>query len=1033
MAIFSGIVAAIGSAFTAVSGFIGGLGAFGTFALKTVASFGVSLFAQRLGGNDDPVQASFGVSGQIQTAGDVARSFMLGLGATAGSMVYHNTWGVDNGTPNAFYTRVVALSDWPVAGLAAVWVNGEKATLDTANPHPQYGFPVMQYRTGGQDYCWVKFYDGTQTVADSFLTTRVSSAQRPYQTTRVGTGVAYAICTARTHPTLWTGWPTYLFVLNGIRLYDVTKDSTQGGSGPQRWSDPSTWGGDGDHLPAVQAYNLLKGLRYGSDWFYGLQGLSQPRLPSAHWRAQIAKCRALIAGPNGMEPTYRAGAEIEVSAPLADAIEGLNTASSGRLAEIGGIYKMHVGAPDAPVFSFDDGFILSSEEQSFTPFFGLADTVNGVTATHPSPAEGWKAKAAPPLYNATYEAEDGNRRLPTAVPLDFVSYDGQVQRLMKSALAEARRARRHTFSLPSDAWILEPGDTVEWSSSRNGYVDKLFRVDGVVDRANLDVLIDITEVDPTDYNWNQGTDYRPPVQGPVGPVRPAPQAIVDWFAAPSSIKDTVGVDRRPAILLAWDGTVDDVVAVQFEVRLKSTQVVIYRGRTDEVAVGSILISQGLLPATTYEVRGRYIPTASRQTLWSGWLEVITPNIRLTVDDVDFSEIEDFLLESQDWLRGGVRGLIESLKASARLTVDQDFANYRDKQQLRTELRSSYEQTKAEYKEEVTVATGPGSALANRLETLETVVPEKASVTALDALTTRVTSTEGSISAQGSAITAIDSELDTVAGEVATKASASAVSALDTRVTSAENVNSAQANLIQALNAALGGDTAAVNVRASVLAAPSGYSARYGIEARVGGTGAYRTASFFIDVPADAGQPTRITLNAGQIVLTNGSTVVAPFVFQGNTLYLENAKILQAQIENLLVGTSNIEPGAITQVYTAGPYSGSGTSMQLDLTVNHGANSGELVVTMCGIGVATDAAGSLRARGIRAGGTAFTCTASNIQLNSGQTYTFPISQTFRYTPPAGNTSTAMSFIIDRSAGGITTSANSMNIIVQQLKR
>src|SRR5690606_30117615 len=213
------------------------------------------------------------------------------------------------------------------------------------------------------------------------------------------------------------------------------------------------------------------------------------------------------------------------------------------------------------------------------------------------PNEGWNTKAAPPLYNNTYEAEDGNRRLLTAIPMDFVYRPGQVQRLMKAALNEARRARRHTLVLPPAYWTLEPGDIISWTSERNGYVNKLMRVDGVGDRANLDVVVDLTEVDPSDYDWNQSTDYTPPVFAPIGTIYPTPQPIVDWYAEPDAVYDNDGDARRPAIRLVWDGDQVDVIGVQFEVALASTLEVIYRGRTDRPEVGSTLISQGIVALT----------------------------------------------------------------------------------------------------------------------------------------------------------------------------------------------------------------------------------------------------------------------------------------------------------------------------------------------------------------------------------------------------------------------------------------------------
>ncbi|GEM_PF-3739658 len=86
-----------------------------------------SLLAQSLAGH--PKDQTFSVNGTLQGGGDVPRSFILGRIATAGSLVFVNTWGQDGDTPNAYLTQVIALSDLPVRGLAEVWVNGEFVTF----------------------------------------------------------------------------------------------------------------------------------------------------------------------------------------------------------------------------------------------------------------------------------------------------------------------------------------------------------------------------------------------------------------------------------------------------------------------------------------------------------------------------------------------------------------------------------------------------------------------------------------------------------------------------------------------------------------------------------------------------------------------------------------------------------------------------------------------------------------------------------------------------------------------------------------
>lgn len=730
MAIFT----AIAGAFSAISTFIGGLGAIGSFLLKTAVSIGLNLLAQAVAGK--PKDPAFAINGKIQGGGDAPRSFIIGRYATAGSLVWVNSWGKDNDTENAFLSYVIALSDLPVSKVDELWVNGEKVSLrmadyvqsagdnnllgllalaqfnldaglnpDDAEPPADvvippgfpaelqgllgqyvlpastpeiasdlanritllggipifgntstsdWGFAVPEYKKDNHDHLWVKFYDGTQTAADPFLVNTASNNTRQWDANRIGAGIAYAIITVRNKKNMFSGFPEFKFVVSGTKFYDPSKDSSVGGVGPQRYDTPTTWGGDGDLLPAVQAYNLLRGIKFAGQWFYGVQNMSGARLPVANWIVQIEKCRAPISSSGGTEPTYRCSGEIQIDAPLANALEAINTTCQGRIAEVGGVYSMFLGAPDAPEFSFTDDDILSTEEQSFTPFFGLADTINGISATYPSPQENWNVTTAPPIYRTDLEALAGNRRLMADVELNFVPYPEQVQRLMLSALLEGQRARRHTLSLPPAFWpYAVPGVICSFTSARNGYVSKLCRIDGSVDKGNLDVIIDITEVDPSDFDWDSGTQYQTPSDGVVGRIVPPPQAIVDWFAGPDIVTDNSGGARRPAIRLTWDnseGRIQDVDGIEFEVRLASTLETVYGGRTDQPEASSLLISQGLLSLTDYGVRGRYIPSvdAHWDPLWSNWLPVTTYDIRLGPGDlypIDLAQLQSDIYQT----------------------------------------------------------------------------------------------------------------------------------------------------------------------------------------------------------------------------------------------------------------------------------------------------------------------------------------------------------------------------------------------------
>lgn len=167
---------------------------------------------------------------------------------------------------------------------------------------------------------------------------------------------------------------------------------------------------------------------------------------------------------------------------------------------------------------------------------------------------------------------------------------------------------------------------------------------------------------------------------------------------------------------------------------------------------------------------------------------------------------------------------------------------------------------------------------------------------------------------------------------------------------AVNETMAVAGKVETLTAALGGNTASINIAWAAVAAPSGYAARYGITAAVDDE-QYRSAVFLMDVPSNPSLPTRIVMQAGQVVMISDDdlTIKRPFVFQSGVLYLDEVKVNQlsalsavlgnvdisnAYIGTLTVGTSNIEPGAITRV-DANSRNDTGT---FDVTVSHGVGS-----------------------------------------------------------------------------------------------
>nr|UVN10085.1 MAG: tail protein [Bacteriophage sp.] len=93
-------------------------------------------------------------------------------------------------------------------------------------------------------------------------------------------------------------------------------------------------------------------------------------------------------------------------------------------------------------------------------------------------------------------------------------------------------------------------------------------------------------------------------------------------------------------------------------------------------------------------------------------------------------------------------------------------------------------------------------LNNSVQDINTALNNKADASALQSLTTRVTTAEGKITAQGNAITQLTSDLSTANGKIT--ANSTAINNLTTRVTAAEGKIDSQAEAITTINSSIKG-------------------------------------------------------------------------------------------------------------------------------------------------------------------------------------------------------------------------------------
>lgn len=566
--------------------------------------------------------------------GAVNQSFIFGEKETAGSFLYRNSWGKSGGTPNAFLTKVYCLQDMRMEEATSRLWTDKKNTITLADNNSidghAVGHPVPAFEQDGKDHLWVKFRDGTETTADSYLTDVFGSGSRPWTSDMVGRGRTLAIVTQRYNKKEPEGEVNPLFTIKGIRLYDWRP-------GDQTYGTYSTYAYSAN--PVVVIYNIMRGVYYGTDWLYGGKNWPATRFDNDSFTAAANVCDENITlAAGGTEKRYRVGGEVALNEEPWSVIERLLKACNGRIVESGGVFKIYCGGIGASVFSFTDDDVIVSESLSGRHFPQREDIANTITGTYVEPDNAGEAKAYKSRSKAAYVTEDGGEERRIALDFEYVRNNRQAQRLALLSLNDNRRFRTFVVAFGSSARKLEPCDVVSWTSDRFGFTAKKFIVGDVTLRDDGIVVVNLREADSSDADWTTG-DENTFETGVYGDVEATSQTLSATVTAVAITDDDDTTERRPAVRIVADVTeMDDCEALLWWVRKKNgDQAVIAHGRSvgffdlTSPNYGDIRITDNaFLPGKQVQVQYQIDPESDRPTGLSAWVDLTLTNARMKI-------------------------------------------------------------------------------------------------------------------------------------------------------------------------------------------------------------------------------------------------------------------------------------------------------------------------------------------------------------------------------------------------------------------
>jgi hypothetical protein len=838
------------------------------------------------------IAASFGInkifaqkvpstSAQIETEYGVnnPRTVVLGTCGVAGRHVYRNNYG--SGGRN--FQDVYELASFRITGVPRVRYNGQWRTLTEQDSNGFWLVPNEGTSGDSHDDVRVKFFFGTMDqqaeptlIANSRPAGRWTAAHR-------GAGVAYAVVFSglRKQGNGLSAPAQLLFEVKGAPLYDWRKDSSVGGSGSHRWNDQSTW--EYSDNPFVQAYNLERGFYNGDQLMVG-KGVRASRLPLSEWTQAANIADEIIDG------NYRYRSHmIAKDGPGANHDSNLQpllmAACASWVERVDGEFPI-AGAPQAVVAVITDDDIKIGAPKRFTAKRKRTDLINTVAASYVSPDDFYETKDAATRIDQSALAED-RETLASAIPYGAVTNVKQVDRLADIAIRGARFQGSAEITIhPRFLDVVKEGRWITWASAKHGTrtYQVLTRTLGPHNSDGVrDITVALQEIsngvfDPTAYATNP----------PVIIVVPPPQylAEVQNFDVEPIVVRAEGGGLLPGIRVRWSPIEDiSVAAVMIEYWPAADPTQVFRKTvSSDVSVETIV--EGLTSETDWQIRTTLIVYNGRSVAPSG----ITNFRTLQAGGDLIANLENLGKDVKDTIK-----LIADAQREFMLRIEElgeafsleGAVGQVERESIRADLGDAY----AAVSEEIRVRVSETEALAQRFATVEAGISGNTALIA-------------------------------------------------TETTARVNGDGALAQQITGISATFNGMFADGLVMFQATAAPSGVTVRFAILIRASLGAGFVESGFYMQIRTVGGVlKSEIGFLADKFVIIDGANSYAVFAIENGVVKIVNAKITQAQIENLFIGDEQIVPGSMIRIRSASTAINNAPGYaELSLTVDHGVRA-----------------------------------------------------------------------------------------------
>jgi hypothetical protein len=388
--------------------------------------------------------------------------------------------GTPVSTPTVTWTT--GSGDTTQQGSASVSVTGTTATITGGQPGAAFTCNYLSDVT--TSYVRIRPYLGTST--QSVGADHASEYPGKLKTTDAFAGIACALIDCIYNPDVFpSGRPTVTAVMRGAKVYDPRLDSTAGGSGTQRISDPTTW--TFSENPALHAlYYAL----HANGWAVPASDINVADIFSAANTCDISTNYTLTATGGGTTtvtlPQFRCGITLPTDGDPMAAMDSIIETMAGRRGWAGGILRFRAGVMAASSFTIDETWFAQKLDAAGQP--GPDPVIKGangiqrdqrfnrITGTCIDPAQRYQMLPFPEVEDATLIAAHGERL--SDIQLPGVNHIAHAQHLATVRIREAQAGLRLECTTNLYAFLVGIFDVGSMNMARFGFSGKTFEVVG---------------------------------------------------------------------------------------------------------------------------------------------------------------------------------------------------------------------------------------------------------------------------------------------------------------------------------------------------------------------------------------------------------------------------------------------------------------------------------------------------------------------------------------------------------------------------